>query len=360
MEKVAIIIPSYEPDDRLINLLKELDAKNMGPVILVNDGSVGTNYDSIFEQSKAIIEKRGGCLLKHDINRGKGRALKTAFSYILEKREDIIAAVTADSDGQHSCDCIQKVIDGIKNNKDCLVLGVRKFDLEGIPWKSRMGNTITEKVFKYITGEHVSDTQTGLRGIPREYMKDLLNLKGERFEFEMRMLVDAVGKLKIIEVPIETIYDSKDNHQTHFNTFKDSIKIYKVLGEKFLTFIVSSLSSSVIDLVLFGIFCRLFKSNMPTLYIVISTILARIISASYNYLINYKIVFKSKENITTSAVKYIILAIIQMLSSAALVTLLVSIFPANLEMVCKVIVDALLFFISYKVQQTLIFQKIKK
>lgn len=234
MKKTAIIIPAYEPDERLMNLLKELDAREMGPVVLVNDGSVGAAYDAIFATSKKIVEKRGGCLLEHDVNRGKGRALKTAFSYILDTDQDVIAAVTADSDGQHSCGCIQKVIDCIQKNPNCLVVGVRKFDMEGVPWKSRFGNTLTEKIFHCVTGQHVSDTQTGLRGIPREYMKELLKLEGERFEFEMRMLVDAAGRKKIVEVPIETIYDSAENHQTHFDPFKDSIRIYRILAESLI------------------------------------------------------------------------------------------------------------------------------
>lgn len=359
MEKTAIIIPAYEPDERLISLLKELDAREMGPVILVNDGSVGTAYDKIFHMAKTIVEKRGGCLLEHDVNHGKGRALKTAFSYLLECDADVIAAVTADSDGQHSCECIQKVIDEIQTHKECLVLGVRKFDMEGVPWKSRFGNTLTEKIFKYVTGEHITDTQTGLRGIPRAYMKELLDLKGERFEFEMRMLIDAVGKRKIVEVPIETIYDSEENHQTHFDPFKDSIRIYRILAEKFVTFLISSLSSSVIDIVLFGVFCHFLKHSIPVVYVTVSTVLARSISATYNYLMNYKIVFKSKENVGMSAVKYLILAGVQMACSAFLVTTLVAVFPVGMEVVFKIIVDTLLFFISYKIQQKLVFQKIR-
>lgn len=359
MEKIAIIIPAYEPDERLVTLLKELDAREMGPVILVNDGSVGAAYDEIFAVSRKIVEKRGGCLLEHDVNRGKGRALKTAFSYILNHDDDVIAAVTADSDGQHSCECIQRVMDEIRKHRECLILGVRKFDLEGVPWKSRFGNTLTEKIFKYVTGEHISDTQTGLRGIPREYMKELLGLKGERFEFEMRMLIDVVGKRKIVEVPIETIYDSKENHQTHFDPFKDSIRIYRILAEKFLTFLISSLSSSVIDIVLFGIFCSLLKTGMPVVYVTVSTVLARIISATYNYLMNYKIVFKSKENVGMSAAKYMILAVVQMACSALLVTALAAVFPAGWEVICKILVDTLLFFVSYKIQQKLVFQKIR-
>ena len=358
MEKIAIIIPAYEPDERLLKLLANLENHNMGPIYIVNDGS-GAEYDSIFEKSKSVVEKSGGALLIHEKNKGKGRALKTAFEYILKNDKEVIASVTADSDGQHTCECISKVIETTRKNIDCLVLGVRELDKEGIPWKSRFGNSLTEKIFKYITGVHISDTQTGLRGINRRYMEELLTLKGERFEFEMRMLIDAVEKMKVVEVPIKTIYDSVDNHQTHFDPLRDSIRIYKILGEKFIKYIISSLSSSILDLALFGILCFFLKNKQPILYVTISTIIARVFSAIYNYIINYKVVFKSKENIGMSAAKYFLLAVVQMTCSAVLVTGLVRMFPVGLELVFKIIVDTILFFISYNIQQRLVFHKIK-
>lgn len=359
MKKVAIVIPAYEPDARLIELLAALNEKEMGPVYIVDDGS-GNAYKHIFEQSGALIEKMGGCLLTHEKNRGKGRALKTAFEYILKIEPEVIAVVTADSDGQHTCECIGRVMDAIQKNDESLILGVRKFDTDGIPWKSRFGNSLTEKIFKYVTGVHITDTQTGLRGIPRSYMKELLDLKGERFEFEMRMLIDAAEKRKIIEVPIKTIYDSEENHQTHFNPLKDSIRIYRILAEKFVKYIISSVSSSVLDLILFGIFCAFFKKSHPIFYVTIATVAARVFSAIYNYLINYKVVFRSKENIGVSMVKYFSLAVVQMLCSATLITVLVKIFPFGMELVFKVIVDTILFFVSYSIQQKLIFQRRKR
>lgn len=359
MNKVAIIIPAYEPDERLIKLLEILDAKNLGPVYIVDDGS-GDNYQKIFEKSKNIIARLGGILLVHEKNKGKGQALKTAFAYILENEQDIMAVVTADSDGQHTCECIGKVISAIQENEECLILGVRKFDTDGIPWKSRFGNNLTEKIFKYITGVHVTDTQTGLRGIPRSYMEELLDIKGERFEFEMRMLLDAAEKRKIIEVPIKTIYDSEENHQTHFNPLKDSIRIYRILGEKFVKYILSSVSSSLLDLILFGIFCMLLKKGHPVFYVTIATVTARVFSAIYNYLINYKVVFKSKENVGTSAIKYFLLAMIQMTCSAVLITILVKLLPFGMEVMYKIIIDTALFFVSYSIQQNLIFRKRKK
>ena len=286
MNTVPVIIPSYEPDERLLSLLNTLNIEKIGPVIIVDDGS-GKQYSAVFAQAEAIIKPNNGVLLSHEINKGKGQALKTAFHYVLENIPDSIGAVTADSDGQHTAECIKKIVEALYDNSNALILGVRNLKRDDIPWKSRIGNSITEKVFAYVAGVHISDTQTGLRGIPREFMKLLLNVPGERFEFETQMLLESVKKYPIEEIPIETIYDSAENHQTHFNPIIDSAKIYHILGKKFFKYFFSSASSCVVDLILFLVFCRLFEKKWG-LYVAIATILARIISAIYNYSIRGK------------------------------------------------------------------------
>lgn len=351
---IPIIIPAYEPDDRFIKVLKDLVDAELSPIIVVNDGS-GPEYDSIFLEVKRII-KHEGLVLNHDCNRGKGRALKTAFEYVINQYPDAIGVVTADSDGQHTVECIKKVQLELENNPNSLILGVRDFSSENVPWKSRFGNELTEKVFSYVAGVHITDTQTGLRGIPYEFLKELLDVKGERFEFETRMLLVAANRYTIKEVVIETVYDSKENHQTHFNPIKDSIKIYKILGEQFLKFIFSSVSSCLIDIALFALLCHIFRNNDSHFYLILSTVLARVISATYNYIINYVIVFRSKESKAKSAIKYIILACIQMLASAALVTLFCWIFKGLYEVIIKVFVDTFLFFVSYYIQRKIVFK----
>ncbi len=351
---IPVIIPAYEPDNRLINLIKNLIDNKIGPIIIINDGS-SHKYDDIFIMAKQIIEPFNGIYLEHNINKGKGRALKTAFNYVLENMPHVVGVVTADSDGQHTTTCISKIIEYLNNNPNNLILGVRKFTCEGIPWKSKFGNKCTEKIFQYISGIHVTDTQTGLRGIPINYLTDLLTLPGERFEFEMRMLLDATNKYKITEVQIVTIYDSKENHQTHFDPFKDSFKIYKILIEKFLKYIFASLSSSLLDIVLFSILCIILRKKYENYYLIYSTIIARIISALYNYLINYKIVFKGNGHIIKSLFKYIILAIIQVSLSACFVFLLARSCRFIPEIICKIIIDTLLFFLSYYIQQRFVF-----
>lgn len=349
---IPIIIPSYEPDERLTELMSTLVTEDVN-VVVVDDGS-GENYKEIFDKVKEILGSKG-IVLTHNVNKGKGRALKTAFQYVLDNIPDAIGAVTADSDGQHTKECIKAVSESLEEHPDSLILGVRRFDGEEVPWKSRFGNTLTLKVMKIVSGLSVSDTQTGLRGIPRKFMEELLTVDGERFEFETRMLLETVNKYNIVEVPIETIYDSKENHQTHFDPFLDSIKIYKILFEKFIRYVFAALSSFVIDIALFTIFCMLLKGWNPDLYAAAATVLARIISATYNYFVNYVFVFRSNEKKLVSAGKYLVLAAAQMGSSALLVTLAIHIFPHTHETVLKTVVDTILFFVNYQIQKRYVF-----
>lgn len=356
MKEIPIIIPAYEPDERLIKLLKEFREKNVRDVILVDDGS-SVEYKEIFQQAKQILREIDGILLIHECNQGKGRALKTAFSYILDNCPEAIGTVTADSDGQHTIECISSVSDELLKNPNKLILGVRNFEEENIPWKSEFGNKITMKVLGYVSGIHVSDTQTGLRGIPRGFMKELINVAGERFEFETRMLLESVGKYSIKEVPIKTIYDSKENHQTHFRPIKDSLKIYKILGAKFFKYIFTSLSASVLDILIFTICCYLLKEGNSASQIVIATITARFFSATYNCAMNYKVVFNSNEKVLRAVLKYIFLAVIQMSLSAIFVIGGVKILAPISEVIVKIVVDTVLFFISFYIQRKYVFKK---
>ena len=233
IKRIPLIIPAYEPDERLILLAKEIRKSEFEKVIIVNDGS-GEKHNYIYSEAQRIIGEERCILLIHDINRGKGRALKTAFEYVIKKMPDIVGVVTADSDGQHSVECIQKVMEALVDNRQNLILGVRQFDDDSIPWKSRIGNTLTLKIFKLLSGLDVQDTQTGLRGIPNAFVRELINVDGERFEFEMEMLIASVNKYPIKQVPIKTIYESKSNHQTHFDPLTDSIKIYRIIFKRFL------------------------------------------------------------------------------------------------------------------------------
>ncbi len=347
MEKgvVPVIIPAYEPDDKLIVLIEQLRDAAILPVIVVDDGSDPARFGGIFEKVRTL----GAVVLTHAVNMGKGRALKTAFNYCLNEYQDLAGTVTADSDGQHGVKDIGAVRDALLEEKDSLIIGVRNFAKSGVPAKSLLGNRITSRVMKLLIGISVSDTQTGLRGIPAGFMRSLLTEKGERYEFETNMLIASRDlQVPIREVGIETIYID-GNRSSHFNPVRDSFRIYVL----FLKFLVSSLSSSVVDIAFFALFCAMTRGNVGTVvdYIVLSTVLARCISAIYNYLINYKVVFKSKSDRLSSAVRYFILVVVIMLLSAFLVSTGHRIFPGVPEIVIKIPVDSLLFLLSFYIQR---------
>lgn len=350
-KQIPIVIPSYEPDDFLYNTCKALVEAGLCNIIVVNDGS-SQSHQKYFD---AIKKDFSIPVLEHSVNRGKGRALKTAFEYIIQNIPDAIGCVTADSDGQHTPKDIKKCIESLAENQNSLILGCRDFSKDDVPLKSRFGNELTKKTCSFLCGIQVSDTQTGLRGIPLSFMKELLSVKGERFEFETYMLIESKGKYPITEIEIETVYDSKENHKTHFDPIRDSIRIYKIFGIMFLKFIFSSLSSFLIDVLLFSLFCLLFKESFPIYYAGIATVLARVLSATYNCLINYKFVFKSEQRLIKSIVKYFALAVCQMLVSALLVTagtLLLTNIPAT---AIKIVIDLFLFFASYYIQNRYVF-----
>lgn len=350
---IPVIIPSYEPDERLIQLLENLEKADITNIIIVNDGS-GKEYEWIFEKAHRNLECR---VLKHFVNMGKGRALKTAFNFCLNEFPNLIGCVTADSDGQHTVEDIEKCIHSLEEDKSNLILGCRNFDQEDVPSKSKMGNKITRKICKWLCGIDVTDTQTGLRGIPKIFMEYLLNVSGERFEFETNMLIESKGKCEIKEIEIKTVYDSKENHTTHFDPIKDSFRIYKIFGKYFLKFVLSSFSSCIIDLVIFYFICNLLKNKNVGWYVLFATIIARVFSSIYNYLVNYNIVFNSKERHRNSFLKYYVLVVIQMLASAMLVTAIFNLFNIIPEIIVKIIVDTFLFLVSFWIQREKIFNK---
>ena len=197
-------------------------------MININDGS-SAEYLDIFERVKQMDCK----VLQHAVNLGKGRALKNGFNEFLnlyQDNPDILGIITVDSDGQHAVKDVIQIDDWWKKNKCAeLLLGSRNFKLAGVPFKSRAGNQITSKVYRLLYGIQIRDTQTGLRGIPKELVAGYLQIRGERFEYEMEMLIEsAVRGIPVREISIQTIYKNQ-NTGSHFRPFEDSVLIYRLI-----------------------------------------------------------------------------------------------------------------------------------
>ena len=346
-KKISVIIPSLSPDERLTTLVKELRTHGFEYIVVVNDGS-SEEYDAIF----ARVQQEGAVVLRHMVNQGKGRALKTAFHYILEHLDHCVGAVTIDSDGQHAVQDIIHCCETLLEHPDALVMGCRNFKQGNVPLKSSFGNILTSKVMHLLVGIKVSDTQTGLRAMSLEHMRTFLSVSGERFEYETNMLLCCKDKgIAIEEVSIQTIY-YEGNKSTHFRPLQDSLLVYGL----FLRFIVASLSSAAIDLGLFALGAFLLKSVMPAYYIVISTVFARVISSLYNFFVNRQGVFKSESGLARTMVKYYTLAVVQMSLSAFGVWVVFGMLGGS-ETLIKILVDTVLFLISFQIQREWVFKK---
>lgn len=224
-KKVCIVIPAYNPTEYLEQLVNELTQNDYESIIVVNDGSV-QKTNKYFENIKKHC-----IILKHKENLGKGQSIKTGIKYYIKNYKNLNGILTVDADGQHNIKDINNVCNKFINTNE-LVLGIRNFKQKQVPIKSKIGNTIINKIFNIKTKYKLQDTQTGLRAIPNRYMKSLLEIKGNRFEYETNMLIFfAKNKEKILEVPIETIYYEK-NKNTSFKSIIDSIKIIKLFIEK--------------------------------------------------------------------------------------------------------------------------------
>lgn len=336
MQGQLVIIPTYQPTEKLIDIVEELNKINLKSII-VNDGS--TENLEIFDKLK---EKT--IILHHKENCGKGAALKTALKYIQENQKDINVIGTMDSDGQHLVSDMKKVLD--KVDKDNLfVLGVRNFEND-IPLKSKLGNKLTRVVFGLFSKQKVSDTQTGLRAFSSELIPILLEINGTRYEYEMNVLLEISKRnIKISEVPIETIYHDKNNSCSHFNGIKDSFRIYKEI----IKFSLVSFSSFIIDYLLFALFVFLFNNT------ILSNVLARIISAIYNYCLNCKYVFKSKRDFK-NLLQYFLLATFILIMNSIILDFYINKFGLD-RMIAKVLTEITLFVISFLYQKIVIFNK---
>lgn len=342
---ITFLIPSYQPNHTLIDLVHEC-VKHPIRVIVVDDGGQQP-YKPIFDALPSSV-----ILLTHEQNQGKGAALKTGFHYIKEHfSEEQGVVVTLDGDGQHKVsDALELAFETLKLEKT-IMLGVRDFSQHDVPLKSALGNKLTRFITQFLIGSPISDTQTGLRAFTYDTLDFCLSIEQNRYEYEMNMLLGAKKHgIRLLEHPIETVYID-NNSASHFNPVLDSLKIYVQIAK----FGLSSILSSVVDIGLFALVYATLKEEL-LFRVIIATVLARLVSSLFNYTLNKHMVFQSKGNTKQSLVYYYLLVVLVMLSSALLVYVFDVLIPIS-PVVIKIVVDGLLFFLSFNIQRKVIFKE---
>ena len=333
-----VLIPAYQPDARLPRLILELHRADPSTKIVVVDDGSGQEFSDIFEASATA----GAHVISYENNRGKGYALREGFTWIRDVAGDSPeCVVTADADGQHTLNDIFRV------GRTCTdtgksVLGVREF-VGHVPARSRIGNTATSALFWLATGWKLKDTQTGLRAFPVALLPALLEVQGDRYEYELRVLLHlAKFRHPVTQIPIETIYEA-GNPTSHFRPLQDSARIWAPL----LKFAASSGVATVIDYVLVLVL------NALTGALFFPVVAARMVSASVNFAMNRRVFEATGVPLRRSALRYAALAVAVVAGSYTMLAVLTGIgMPL---WIAKIIADTTMYLVSYSAQSRYVF-----
>ena len=357
LSKISVVLPSLDPDEKLIAVVDGLLEYGFSDIILVNDGSKPENLHYFTDLAAQHPEIH---LLHHEVNKGKGAALKNAFRYFLANRPDGFGVVTVDGDNQHHPEDTKSCCEHMLKTGHT-VLGCRDFNQEDVPARSSFGNKTTSMIFKIFVGMTISDTQTGLRALPRNVLKILVDVYGDRFEYETNMLLAFKNNgIKYDEVKIRTVY-IEENKSSHFRVIRDSWRIYKLILAHFFRYTLSSLVSFVVDSGMVYLLTVLLRTFMQDpLLGAVATVGARIVSSLLNFYMNKKLVFRTKVNTFKALIRYYALAIPQLIVQSALNTLIYSLFSIGsdqpgLRTVIHVVIMTILFIVSFTIQQRWVF-----
>ena len=336
---MIVLIPALEPNHRLPQLVRELTTAAPDiRIVIVDDGS-GPAHADVFDETLDL----GAELLAFPQNRGKGVALKAGLRHVLafHRGHDV---VTADSDGQHTVDDILRVAFRLRSESDAIVLGARDFHGE-VPARSRLGNAVSAAAFKVAAGFAVTDTQTGLRGLPASALECLKRVPGERFAYELEVLLGArEAGVRVVEEPIATIY-LEHNASSHFRPIRDSARVLRPV----LRFGASSLTAFAIDTAMLALVFWLTDS------LIASVVVARVVSGTVNFVLNRRAFSAHRVPLRHAVPRYVALALVLLGANYVwLATLVGAGLPLLLS---KVVTEVSLYIVSFAVQRSIVFAR---
>jgi len=354
----VILIPAYKPDKQtLSNVVEQIASFDVARIIVVDDGS-GPDFKPVFDHVRTIHKTR---VLYHKINMGKGEALRTGFKHVLDHGIKCSSVITVDAGGQHLPEDVDKIIREMKKLPDCLVLGVRGFKGK-IPLRSLLGNKATYLIFRGLVGQSISDTQTGLRGIPYSLLEDVIRLKSDRYAYELEMLLTMVQNgISIREVTVTAVYED-NNSASSFRPVSDSILIYKTLFlwwfvfrfRQLIKYSLSGMFSTIAD---FGTYILLINVSCG---FVTASILARVLSVIIHFSANKYFTFSYKDAPGLMEIaRYLAVVVFNLSSSILLIYIFVSYLSAG-EVFAKVAAQMILFFSTYVLLNGFVFLKQKR
>ena len=357
LSKISVVLPSLDPDEKLIAVVDGLLEYGFSHIILVNDGSKQENLHYFTDLAAAHPEIT---LLHHEVNKGKGAALKNAFRWFLDNRPDGYGVVTVDGDNQHHPEDTRRCCEHMMETGRT-VLGCRDFNQADVPARSSFGNKTTSMIFKIFVGMTISDTQTGLRAFPREVLEQIVDVYGDRFEYETNMLLSfKTNAIDFDEVKIRTVY-IEENKSSHFRVIHDSWRIYKLILAHFFRYTLSSIASAVVDTAAYSILSKVLAGVLTGLSLTAAAgVIARVVSSLLNFFLNKKVVFRTNCSTGKAMLRYYALALPQMAAQVLLTQGLYALLgiadtATGLRTVLYAVVMTVLYLVSYMIQQRWVF-----
>ncbi|MDP3791375.1 MAG: glycosyltransferase family 2 protein [Candidatus Omnitrophota bacterium] len=215
MEKISVLIPSYNEAKTIGGIIKDLKAKNLS-VCVIDDGSI--------DETAAIAAREGATVLKHDKNKGKGASLIDGFRHAL--KEGFSAVLVMDGDGQHKTSDVDNFFRKMDETGADIVIGNRMFNVSSMPITRRLTNIFMSFLISKMCGHDIPDTQCGFKLIKRRVLEGL-KLESSNYEIESELLFKAARKgFKIESVPVETVYE---NEQSKINPVVDTVRFITLL-----------------------------------------------------------------------------------------------------------------------------------
>lgn len=353
MVPAVVVIPALNPGKAFPAYVRSLLESGIFYVVIVDDGS---NLDSapIF----AELEGLDGCiLLRHTRNGGKGRALKTAFSYILSRSDwEGTSVITADADGQHILEDVMAVARATAEETDRLVMGKRNLRLSNVPFRSKIGNCLTSAAFHLLYGIRLEDTQTGLRGIPWSLLHWCCQIGGDRFEYEMNVLIRAArDSIGLRQVAIQAVYYD-NNRGTHLRAVRDSWRVFCILIAGLGVYALCSVASAATDVLVFWLGSSVLFTFLPSAVCYWwSTVVARTLSSIVDYTLNHA--YFTSKRVRGAVVRYYTLWFCQLLCSYLLLMMMQALVPSLPAVISKALMDICLAVGSYQIQLHWVFRE---
>lgn len=223
--RCLVCIPTYNNSGSILAVVKEALTLSHLSILVIDDGS-DTPVLDLLKQDKDLLPHLDSLHLsvyRFDENQGKGAAIQQAFKLALALNYTHI--ITMDGDAQHKSSDLPVLLDTILTSPWSMIIGKRKLDGAHVPGSSKFGRAFSNFWVKYQTDQTIEDSQSGFRAYPLFYVQHL-KFYTKKYDFEIEVLIRLLwNKVEVREVEIDVYYPPPEERVSHFDKFRDNVKI---------------------------------------------------------------------------------------------------------------------------------------